>query len=93
MGENGRHRRYLEFSCECIEQSVRVGELLEGSFSIYADFIHAEGQIYSSDTRMRLSNTVFRGMESEIGYCFDASSAEAGSTIKGVFDKIGRAHV
>ncbi len=88
MGENGRHRRYLEFSCECIEQSVRVGELLEGSFSIYADFIHAEGQIYSSDTRMRLSNTVFRGMESEIGYCFDASSAEAGSTIKGVFDII-----
>lgn len=88
MGENGRHQRYLEFSCENMELNVRAGEMLEGSFYIYADWSLAEGRIYSSDTRMRLSDVEFRGKESEIGYCFDALAAEAGNTIKGEFDII-----
>lgn len=88
MGENSRHQRYLEFSCESIELNVRAGELLEGSFHIYADWKYAEGRIYSSDTRMRLSDFEFRGKESEINYCFDASSAEVGNVIKGAFDII-----
>lgn len=88
MGENGRHQRYLEFSCESIELNGKAGEMLEGSFFIYADWGGAEGRIYSSDTRMRLKDAAFRGKESEIGYCFDALAAEAGSTIKGEFDII-----
>lgn len=87
MGENGRHQHYLEFSCESIELNVKAGEMLEGSFHIYADWSYAEGRVYSSDTRMRLSNVEFRGKESEIVYCFDAV-AEAGTIIKGEFDII-----
>lgn len=88
MRENGRQQRYLEFSCESIELNVRAGELTQGSFFIYADWSFAEGRIYSSDTRMRLSDAAFRGMENEICYCFDAAAAEAGTTIKGEFDII-----
>lgn len=88
MGENGRHQHYLEFSCESIELNVKAGEVLEGSFHIYSDWSYAEGRIYSSDTRMRLSDVEFRGKESEIGYCFDALAAEVGTTIKGEFDII-----
>ncbi len=88
MGENDRHQHNLEFSCESIELNVRASELLEGSFFIYADWSYAEGRIYSSDTRMRLSDAAFKGKETEIRYCFDALAAEAGSTIKGEFDII-----
>ncbi len=88
MGENGRHQRYLEFSCESIELNVKAGEVAEASFHIYADYRYAEGRIYSSDTRMRLLDVEFKGEESEIGYCFDALTAEAGNTIKGEFDII-----
>ena len=88
MDENGKQQRYLEFSCESIELNIRTGELLEGSFRIYAQGAHAQGRIYSSDTRMRLSSYDFVGSEFEINYCFDATAVEAGSTIKGEFDII-----
>lgn len=88
MGENGKQQRYLEFSCESIELNIRAGEVLEGSFSIYASGKHAEGRIYSSDTRMRLSSFEFRGEEFEVNYCFDGTAAEVGNTIKGEFDII-----
>ena len=88
MGENGKQQRYLEFSCESIELNIRTGELLEGSFRIYAQGAHAQGRIYSSDTRMRLSSYDFVGSEFEINYCFDATTVEAGSTIRGEFDII-----
>jgi len=88
MGENGKQQRYLEFSCESIELNIKAGEMLEGSFRIYAQGEHAQGRIYSSDTRMQLSSFEFVGREFEINYCFDARMAEAGSTIKGEFDII-----
>lgn len=88
MGENSKQQRCLEFSCESIELNIRPGEVLEGSFRIYATGKNAEGRIYSSDTRMRLSGFEFRGEEFEVNYCFDGTAAEAGDTIKGQFDII-----
>ena len=54
MGDNREQVRYLEFSCQSVEFSVRPGELIEGSLTIYAPDKHAQGKIISSDTRKRL---------------------------------------
>ena len=88
MSENSKQQRYLEFSCESIELNIKAGEMLAGSFRIYAQGEHAQGRIYSSDTRMQLSSFEFVGQEFEINYCFDATAIEAGSTIQGEFDII-----
>lgn len=88
MGENGKQQHYLEFSCESIELNTMAGEMLHGSFRIYAEGGSAQGRIYSSDTRMQLSSFEFMGKEFEINYCFDARTAEAGSIVKGEFDII-----
>lgn len=74
---------YLEFSHEKIEVKAKPNELIEGSFIIHATDRYAEGEIYSSDTRMRLAASQFRGQEAEIGYFFDISNVAAGNTVKG----------
>ena len=44
--------RYLKFSCQSLELSVRPRERAEGSFQISTGNDEAKGEIYSSDTRM-----------------------------------------
>ena len=85
MGDNREQVRYLEFSCQSVEFSVRPGELIEGSLTIYAPDKHAQGKIISSDTRMRLYEIEWKGEESKIEYCFDAATVETGSMIRGEF--------
>lgn len=83
MGDNREKPEYLEFSRQNIEFSTEPGEIVEDSFTIYAADQYAEGKLYSSDTRMRLYEVEFHGMETRIGYCFDGTSVEAGSSIRG----------
>ena len=83
MGDNREKPEYLEFSCQDIEFSTEPGEIVEDSFTIYAADKYAEGKIYSSDTRIRLYETTFGGVETQIEYCFDGTTAEAGSSIRG----------
>lgn len=81
MRENG----YLEFSCQSLEFSVNQGEIIQDNFVIYAGGMDAEGDIYSSDTRMQVITSHFSGEEAIIEYCFDGSCIEAGGTVKGYF--------
>ncbi|MBO5145597.1 MAG: hypothetical protein J6C19_08705 [Lachnospiraceae bacterium] len=83
MGDNREQMRCLEFSCQSIELNVKPGEIIEDSLIIRAADKYAQGKIYSSDTRLRLYEMEFRGEESRLEYCFDAASAEAGSSIRG----------
>lgn len=81
MRENG----YLEFSCQSLEFSVNQGELIQDSFVIYAGSVDAEGDIYSSDTRMQVLTSHFGGEEAVIEYSFDGRCIEVGGTVKGYF--------
>ncbi len=74
---------YLEFSCENIEIAAKPQELIEGSFFIHASDRYAEGEIYSSDTRIRVPENRFKGQDFEVQYFFDLSNAEAGDTVSG----------
>ncbi|MDE7273886.1 MAG: hypothetical protein K2N95_12630 [Lachnospiraceae bacterium] len=85
MSDNREKLVYLEFSCQNIERNAEPGEIVEDSFTIYAADGYAEGKIYSSDTRMRLYEIEFSGVETQIGYCFDGTAAEAGNCIRGEF--------
>lgn len=80
-----RESGYLEFSCQSLEFSVNQGEVIQDSFVIYAGSMDAEGDIYSSDTRMQIITSHFCGEETVIEYCFDGSCIEAGGTVKGCF--------
>ena len=66
MGDNREKPEYLEFSCQEIVLSVEPGETIEDSFTIHAADKYAEGKLYSSDTRMRIYETEFRGEETQI---------------------------
>lgn len=83
MRDNRERLRYLEFSCQLIEFSLGPGEIMEDSLTIYAPDRYAQGKILSSDTRMRVYETEFKGESSQIGYCFDATGVSAGSNIRG----------
>ena len=83
MEDSRRQSGCLEISCHMIEFNVKPGEVMEDSFTIHAENQYAQGKLYSSDTRIRLYETEFKGEDTEIGYCFDATTAEAGSNIKG----------
>ena len=83
MGDNSEKPEYLKFSCQNIELNTQPGEIVEDSFTIYAADKYAEGKIYSSDTRIRLYETTFGDVETQIGYCFDGTTAEAGSSVRG----------
>jgi len=72
-------------SCQEIELIAKPGEIIEENFMIYATDNFAEGKLYSSDTRMRLYETAFKGSEFQAAYCFDGTAAIAGSTISGEF--------
>ena len=52
---------------------------------IYATDKYANGKIYSSDTRMRLMVSEFRGQQIVVQYCFDGVTVEYGKQIKGEF--------
>lgn len=82
------NKRYLEFSCPKLEFSIEPGERMEGSFVIYSDGVDAEGDIFSSDTRMKTFTKHFLGKEIEIEYFLDATSLEEGSCIRGKFTMI-----
>ena len=83
-----RESGYLEFSCPSLEFSVNQGEVVQDSFVIYAGSMDAEGDIYSSDTRMQVVTPHFCGEETVVEYCFDGSFIEAGGTVKGYFTVI-----
>lgn len=83
MDDNREKPEYLEFSCQNIEFNTQPGEIVEDSFTIHAADKYAEGKIYSSDTRIRLYENTFHDVETQIGYCFDGTTAEAGSSIRG----------
>lgn len=78
----------MEFSCQSVDLCVKSGELTEGSFCIYADGQDIEGNIYSSDTRMRCLLEHINGKEIEVPYCFDGTKLEAGNQVKGEFTVI-----
>lgn len=67
MGDNSDKPEYLKFSCQNIEFNTQPGEIVEDSFTIYAADKYAEGKIYSSDTRIRLYETTFGDVETQIG--------------------------
>lgn len=77
MDDNREKPDYLEFSCQNIELNTEPGEIVEDSFTIQASDKYAEGKLYSSDTRVRLYEIEFRGLETTVGYCFDGTSVEA----------------
>ena len=85
MSDNKEKPEYLEISCQNIEFSAVPGEIVEDSFAIHAADKYTEGKIYSSDTRMRVYENAFSGEETQVMYCFDGTSAEAGSSIRGEF--------
>ena len=63
MGDNKEKPEYLEISCQNIEFSAELGEIVEDSFAIHAADKYTEGKIYSSDTRMRVYENAFSGEE------------------------------
>ena len=77
--------RYLKFSCQSLELSVRPRERAEGSFQISTGNDEAKGEIYSSDTRMQSLTTDFSGREAVIEYCFLTGNLEPGSQVHGEF--------
>ena len=83
MEDSRRQQGCLEFSCQTIEFNAKPGEVIEDSFTIHAANQFAQGKVYSSDTRIRLYETEFKGEDTEIGYCFDGTTVESGSAIKG----------
>ncbi|MBQ7942449.1 MAG: hypothetical protein IJ326_00125 [Lachnospiraceae bacterium] len=82
------NKRYLEFSCPKLEFSIYPGERMEGIFIIYTDGVDAEGDIFSSDTRMKTFAKHFLGKEIEIEYFLDATNLEEGSFVRGKFTVI-----
>ena len=85
MSDNREHMHYLEFSCQSIELTGKIKEMLNGSFVIHATDRYASGKIYSSDTRMKLIISEFRGQQIVVQYCFDGVTVESEKVINGEF--------
>lgn len=76
----------LGFSEESLELSVKKGEILEGSFTVYApEEVPAEGYVYSSELKMQCLTGEFIGRKEEICYRFDSEGMEEGDAWKGCF--------
>lgn len=79
------NNRYLKFSCQSLEFSVKPDERTEGSFHIETGNDEARGDIYSTDTRMQSLAAHFSGREALVEYCFLAGNLEPGSQVHGEF--------
>lgn len=78
-------KRYLEFSCQKLEFSVKPGENVEGNFEIISSDEETKGCIYSSDTRMKSTVLNFQGKNVQIPYLFQSANLESGNTVRGEF--------
>ncbi|MCM1026810.1 MAG: DUF5717 family protein [Roseburia sp.] len=80
--ENGS----LDFSCAKIELSLQRGEVMEGSFRIFApEGRFASGTVSSSDLRMECLTGEFTGSGEEIFFRFHGEELEEGDVVKGSF--------
>lgn len=78
-------KRCLNFSCQKLEFCVKPGETLEDSFIIFAQTDEAQGNIYSSDTRMQNVETHFAGKTTQVSYLFNGANLESGNVVRGEF--------
>lgn len=85
-GQADADRDPLQFSKTELELIVKSGEILEGSFIIYASGEEpAEGEVYSSELKMQCLTKEFTGKKEEIRYRFDSDGMEEGDVWEGNF--------
>ena len=78
--DNGK----LCFSVTKIEESLRVGSIYEGSFTVetHEDNVIV-GNVYTSSMRLVCKTESFNAKKVEIGFLFDSTGLEAGDIVKG----------
>ena len=76
----------LDFSVGEVSLSIQPGQVVEGSFTVYApEGQMTEGFVNSSDSRMECLHTGFSGVQDEICYRFHGELMEADQTVSGHF--------
>lgn len=74
----------LSFSIPKIEESMPIGDVLEGSFTLASDDgSEFAADLFSSDIRMICRNDHVEGTGADIRYVFDSTGLEPGDVIKG----------
>lgn len=74
----------LIFSVPKIEESIPVGQMYEGTFVLSSDDNEEfSANVYTSDMRLILRNSVLKGYNEVVHYVFDSTGLEAGEVIKG----------
>ena len=85
-GQFEYERGMLEFSEQRIECTLRPGEMLEGSFTVFGpEDKPVEGFVSSTEIRMEVLTPAFSGGQDVIGYRFRAEGLVSGDVIKGDF--------
>lgn len=88
-GQFDNIERTLSFSVPRLELSIKPGEVLEASFTIYGPKDRpVQGLISTSELRMQVITADFSGYEYEVGFKFDGTGLSAGDVIKGEFSVI-----
>lgn len=76
----------LSFSTAKVETTVRPGETLEGTFTVYGTSgAGASGFVSSSDLLMQCETAEFAGAADEVAWCFDAGNLRSGDHVSGYF--------
>lgn len=76
----------LNFSTPLLELTLAPGELYEGSFTVYGKPEYmTEGNVSSTELRMKCPVEHFVGTKEEIPYLFDATGMSPGDSAKGEF--------
>ncbi|MBQ6735389.1 MAG: hypothetical protein IJR00_10845 [Lachnospiraceae bacterium] len=85
-GQFEYERGMLEFSEQRIECTLRPGDMIEGSFTVFGpEDRPVEGFVSSTEIRMEVLTPSFSGAQDVIGYRFRAEGLSSGDVIKGDF--------
>ncbi len=76
----------LVFDAEKVEMEFTTPEVREGAFSIESENgLPVDGFVYANESRMRIKESSFHGVDCEICYSFDATGLEPGDKVSGQF--------
>ena len=76
----------LVFDVDKVEMEFVTPEVREGAFSVESENgLPVDGFVYANNSRMKIKENAFHGVDCEICYTFDAAGLEPGDKVNGQF--------
>ncbi|MBR4580495.1 MAG: hypothetical protein IKO32_04605, partial [Lachnospiraceae bacterium] len=76
----------LVFDVDKVEMEFVTPEMREGAFSVESENgLPVDGFVYANNSRMKIKESAFHGVDCEICYTFDAAGLEPGDKVNGQF--------